>query len=323
MADLAFCAHYPFSSQAKSLVASQGVELTSSILERAEKRVTDAVLTGKIRKVAELSDAMNEELSAYAGARMIVSCANNRYLISRYAVAEAKRASDYLSSDDSGRPEYVEEVAEGFGITFERQGKEFLVPVAHYLAYTPRSVDYKLTNRKLSGGKVTVGRHERIRMLEEAVRKKIEDALPIRAEFPPDVKAAGARVLALLPKIEAAVVKVGAENYPPCIKRLLEEVSLNINLPHTARVALGIYLIKAGLPNAKIVDIFRSAPDFSERTTSYQVEYLRAHNYSMPSCATMDSYGICVADCRCGTPLNFKNEIHGRRLRRLEEEMKK
>jgi len=323
MADLLFCAHYPFSSAAKSYVSARGMEIVSSYVERAEDRVREAIISGKVKKVPALSDAQEEELALYAIARMIVSCAANRYLINRYAVAEAKKTSDYLSSDSSAHPAYVDAVAAEFGIRFEKAGAQFLVPLGKYLTYTPRSTDYKLANREVAGGKVKVNSHERVRMLEEAVKKKIERELPIRASFPAEVKASGARVLALLPKLEANVVKVGQENYPPCVRRMIEELALNVNLPHTARVALGIYLVKAGLPTDKIMEIFRGAPDFSEKTTRYQVEYLRTKNYSMPSCSTMDSYGVCVAECRCGTPLNYRANVHGRALKKEEEEGKK
>jgi len=314
MADLLFCSHYPFSSAAKAYVSGRGMEIVSSYVEKAEERVREAIVSGKVRKVPTLSDAQEEELALYAIARMIVSCAANRYLINRYAVAEAKKTGDYLSSDAGAHPEYVDAVAAEFGIRFEKTGSQFLVPLGKYLTYTPRSTDYKLANREVASGKVKVSSHERARMLEEAVKKKIERELPIRAAFPADVNASGARMLALLPKLEATVVKVGQENYPPCIRRMIEELALNVNLPHTARVALAIYLVRAGVATDKIVDIFRGAPDFSEKTTRYQVEYLRTKGYSMPSCATMDSYGVCIAVCRCGTPLNFRANLHGRRL---------
>jgi DNA primase large subunit len=117
-------------------------------------------------------------------------------------------------------------------------------------------------------------------------------------------------------------VKVGQENYPPCIRKLIEELALNVNVSHTGRVALAIYLVNAGAKDDEIVGYFRHAPDFSEKTTRYQVEHIRKKQYKMPSCATMDSYGICVADCRCGSPLNFRDAVHGRRIRRLEEDKK-
>lgn len=322
MADLVFCSRYPFSQLSKDYVSESGLELTSSLVEKAEQRVSNALVSGRIKKVASLPSAQEEELAVYAGARMIVSAANNRYIISRYAVAEAKRAGEYLAADEGAHPDYVEEVAGEFGIKFAAQGKGFTVPLASYLSFTPRSMDYKLTNREVAGGKVKVSRHERLRMLEEAVKRRIEASLPIRAKFSGEIAEAGKRVLLLIPKLEVAAVSVGRENYPPCIRKLLEDLALSINLPHTARVALAIYLVSAGVPTDKIVDYFRSAPDFSEKTTRYQVEHIRARKYNMPSCSTMDSYGICIADCRCGTPLRFRDAVHGARLRRLEAERK-
>ncbi|MCX6772813.1 MAG: hypothetical protein NTV88_03530 [Candidatus Micrarchaeota archaeon] len=321
-ADLIFCSRYPFTKQAKDYVSESGLELTSTLVEKAEARVNNALVTGKVKRVAELPDAREEELAIYAGARMIVSSANNRYIISRYAVAEAKRAGEYLAGDDAANNGHVELVASEFGVRFEKKGKDYLVPLSAYLPFTPRSMDYKLTNRELENGFVLVSRHERIRMMEEAVKKKIEGSLPIRAQFSEDITEAGKRMLALIPKLEVATVSVGQENYPPCIKKMLEDLALSINLPHTARVALGIYLVSAGVTTDKIVDYFRHAPDFSEKTTRYQVEHLRSHKYNMPSCSTMDSYGVCIADCRCGTPLRYRDAINGARLRRLAAEKK-
>ncbi len=322
MADLIFCSHYPFSREARDVVSKEGLELSAGIIEKAEGRVREALVAGKIRKVAELEEYRREELVLYAAGRMIISSANNRYLINRYAVAEAKRASDYLASDIAKRPEYLDMAASEFGMKFEKSGDAFLTPLANYLSFTPRSVDYKLSNREVAGGKVRIRGHERIRMVEEAVKKRIEATLPIRAEFSPDIKAAGTRLLALLPKLEVAAVKVGQENYPPCIRKLLEELAMNVNVPHTGRVALAIYLVNAGAKDEEIVNYFRHAPDFSEKTTKYQVEHIRKKQYRMPSCSTMDSYGICVAECRCGSPLNFREATHGRRLKMIEASKK-
>lgn len=322
MPDLVFCAHYPFTRQAKGYVSSKGIELTSILLEKAEARVKEAVEHGRIRRAAELPETMEEELALYAASRMIISSANNRYLINRYAVAEAKRAHEYLDADDASRPAYIDDVAAEFGIKFEKIGDGYVLPLASYLSYTPRSIGYKLTNREVSDGKVRVKKNERRRILEEAVKKRTESTLPIKAQFQPDVVAAGARILAILPKLETSIIRVGQEGYPPCITKMLEELALNVNVPHTGRVALAIYLVNVGLSTDKIVEFFRHAPDFSEKTTRYQVEHIRARKYKMPSCATMDSYGACVAECHCGSPINFRQEIHGRRLKRIEEENK-
>lgn len=319
--ELTFCAHYPFSPQSKAYVMERKLEFLSSHIDEAERRLVQVISTGKLMKAPDLREAKEKELVLYAICRMILSAAGNRYLINRYAVAEAKRASECLSSDMMQNEEWVDKVAEGLGISFSKESppasaksQKYCLPLAKYLEYAPRSTDYKLSNREVFKGKVAVNSHERVRLIEEAVKKKIESELPIREAFPKEIVEAAKRVLAAMPKTDIGVQISGKEGYPPCIRKMLEELEMSINLPHNARVALAIYLIKAGLDDAKIKEAFRKAPDFSERTTSYQIEYLRKKGYSMPSCATMDSYGICVADCRCGNPLNFKASVHGKRL---------
>ncbi|MEM4633901.1 MAG: hypothetical protein QW275_01980 [Candidatus Anstonellaceae archaeon] len=316
MDDIAFCSRYPFTLQAKEYAAKIGISFDYGIVEKAEERLRGAILDGKISKVAEHAESMQKELAVYAVSRMIISVASSRYLISRYAVAEAKRAREYMNEDDGKRPHYIDQVAQDLGLKFEASGERFLLPLHSYLLFTPRSVDYKLANRYVTAGKVLIGKSERLRIIEEAVRKKIEASLPIKAEFPLEIQEAGKRISGILPKLEAASLKVGQENYPPCIRKLIEDLSLNINVPHTGRVALAIYLVNAGLPDDKIVDYFRHAPDFSEKVTRYQIEYVRARKYSMASCSTMDSWGLCVADCRCGNPLNYKDSVHGKKLKK-------
>ncbi|MEM4554456.1 MAG: DNA primase large subunit PriL [Candidatus Anstonellaceae archaeon] len=318
MADLAFCARYPFTKEAKDYVSSAGVQLTGLLIEKAEKRVQEALETGKIKKVAQLPEAQEEELAVYAASRMIVAATSNRYIASRYCIAEAKRAGEYLGADTY---ENVQKVAAEMGITFETADQGgFRIPFWQYLSFSPKSYDYKLSNRRLKAGWVWVSRHEQIRILEEAIRKRMEETLPLKVEVAPQVKKAAERILKLVPRLEMAITKISQENYPPCIRKLIEDLAMNINVSHTGRVALAIYLTHAGLSVEKIVDLFRHAPDFSEKTTRYQVDYIRSKKYSMPSCSTMDGYGLCIADCRCGNPLLYKDSIHGARLRKEERE---
>ncbi|MCX8198301.1 MAG: hypothetical protein N3F07_03890 [Candidatus Micrarchaeota archaeon] len=315
MEDLLFCSRYPFTRKAKECAERIGIGLSSSVIEKAEKRLREAAVEGRIRKVAEIPEAMREELAVYATCRMIISSASSRYLIGRYAVAEAKRAREYLDSDELSKPENIDAVAEDLGLAFEKAEDGFLLPFWLYLPFTPRSLDYKLSNRQLAAGKVLVKRSERRRIIEEAVRIRIESSLPIKADFPKEIQEAGKRILGILPKLEASALRLDERDYPPCIRKLLEDLAMNANVPHIGRVALAIYLVNAGLSDDKIVDFFRHAPDFSEKITRYQVEHVRAKKYRMASCSTMDSWGLCVADCRCGNPLNYKESVHGKRLK--------
>lgn len=314
MADLLFCAHYPFTSEAKDYVRSEGISVGAAAIALGEERVSAAMRSGEIpTRAAELTEALRDDIVSYAASRVILSQMKNRLVSSRMAVSEAKRASSYLRSAADLSKGYVDRLANELSLHFKPNSSGgFSLPVWEYLLYTPRSVDYKLTNRELSGGHVVVSPHQRIRVLEEAVRKRIESAqLPTLPSYPEEVKTASSRIMKLLPKDEVAPASIGFEDFPPCILKLMEDLRTSINVPHNGRYALAIYLIKAGMNDEQIAKVFQNAPDFNLETTKYQVKYIRDKAYSMPSCSTLDTYGACIADCRCGTPERFRKAVHG------------
>jgi DNA primase large subunit (EC 2.7.7.-) len=61
---------------------------------------------------------------------------------------------------------------------------------------------------------------------------------------------------------------------PPCMASILESLKRGENLPHVARFAITAYLLRQGWDVDRIVDLFRSAPDFNERITRYQVQHI-------------------------------------------------
>lgn len=321
MADLLFCAHYPFSNEAREYVRTMGISLSPEAVERGLARIESVMRTSSILLAGSgMQNELEGEIVAYAASRVILSCAKNRLLSSRMAVAEAKRARHYIGSSDDQSSEYDGILAEGMGLHFTQNEGGYSLPVWEYLLYTPRSSDYKLTNRELAGGMVMVSAHQRLRIIEEAVKKRIEGApLPQMKEYPQEVKAAATRAVSMLPREELEPISIANEDFPPCIMKLIDDLRLSINVPHNGRYALCTYLVKAGLTDEQIVKLFRNAPDYNEETTTYQVKYIRTKAYSVPSCATMDTWGICIAECRCGSPVNFRKRMHGENARRSME----
>jgi len=307
--DAEFCSRYPFSSDAKQLVSASGLGMSPLVLEAGERRVLSALSSGSIPKslgLSEQTDAL--EVASYATARMIVASLKNRFLLNRYAISEAKRAREFLNTESD---ENFAKIAQELGVHFSKSGSDasfFSLPVYEYLRFSPKSVDYKLVNKPLALGRVSVSRPQLTRLLEEAVRKHVESTMPpSTANFPPEVLETANRVKKEIPKHDIeGVTKVEAGDYPPCIKKLIEDLSLSENLPHTARWTLCTYLAAVGVPNETIIKIFSTAPDFNLSTTAYQVDYIKKRAYSVPSCATVDTYGICVANCHCGSPLYYK-----------------
>lgn len=91
--------------------------------------------------------------------------------------------------------------------------------------------------------------------------------------------------------------EVEAEKFPPCIKEYVKQVSEGINIPHLARFTMVSFLHKIGLQNNSIMEIFRTAPDFNEKITSYQVNHITGESsgtqYSPPKCVTLQSNHLC------------------------------
>jgi len=306
--DLLFAAKYPFSSQARAALAESGVSMGEDTLQSGYERAQAALSSGKIPRIAaELESALVSQIASYAAARMLLLALNNRYLTNRYAVAEAKRASAYLSGESEGN---LEMLCRELGLPFERKGSSYFLPFQKYLRFNPHSAEYRLPNRKIAHGLVQVSPHERIRIMEEAVKARVE-RLP-DAKAPSQAQSLAKKLLAHLPREELATVKLDSSNYPPCIQNMLVRLRMSENIPHTARWTLATYMLKSGMKSEEVMALYRNAPDYSERTTHYQVEYLKQRGYSMPSCITMDSYGLCVARCRCGSPVHYRKEKHGK-----------
>ncbi|MEM3060524.1 MAG: hypothetical protein QXG33_03760 [Candidatus Anstonellales archaeon] len=324
MPNLLFCAKYPFTREAKEYVKGAGVSLDTDILRRAEKRVVSAIQEGKIPPFSEvLPSTYPIEIFSYAAARMIISGMKSRYFISRYAIAESKRSSEYLRKDPE---ENLKKIMDELKIFCSYSQDNTLMPLFAYLKYSPKDTHYKLSKMKIKGGFVIFEHDEKnklIRITEEAIRKSIESSLPVVSPTPPEVKRIAQRLSQELSHPKPPKTTIGSENIPPCIRELLDRLALSENLPHTARWVLAVYLLNSGMSPENVINAFRTAPDYSEETTKYQVTHIKEKKYSMPSCATMDTYGLCNATCGCLNPLRYRKGMELQKGQAAESEKKK
>lgn len=311
--DLLFASKYPFSKEAREFVSSRNVRLSYDAIERAKNRLTNALKNGSIPPLElGLSGSLENEIVSYAVSRMIISLVKSQFFISRYAIAEAKRASHYLREERSD--ENLMKIVKELKIEAKFDG-DYSIRFTDYLKYSPKSIDYKLVNKKISNGNVYLKRNEFIRVVEEAIKMMIYSQLPLKIDSAPEeIKKAADEIRKQLPKEESLfIVPVkGEENYPPCIRKIIADLRASLNVPHTGRWALAVYLISIGVKTDEIVSLFATAPDYDDKVTRYQVEYAKKRSYKMPSCLSMDSYGLRVSDCPCindrriKTPLQFR-----------------
>lgn len=316
--DLVFFARYPFTQAARNYASSKKLSVDEHVLALAQERVRSSIVSLKLdSKMPSEEKAVSDELASYAAARLLTSLLERRYLMNRYAVAESKRVKDFLDEDLEKKNEAVYAVAKEFDAVLEPIGlREWLMDSVSYLKNAPAAPEYRLANQKLKSGMVTLSSHQVSRVLSEAVKNKISKELPLPTKnLPPVFAQAAQALLQSLPKEirePATPIAIEAKDYPPCIKKLLNDLAGNENLPHVARFFLCVYLLNTGMSEDNVCKLFMSAPDYEEKTTRYQVSFAKKKAYKTPSCRMVDLYGLCVANCGIKSPLSYKSGMENR-----------
>jgi DNA primase large subunit len=301
---------YPFTEDAASQVREAGYSLESllgktsfkTVRGRAAERVAGAISGTISEREANTQAELLAELLSYPLARVMVSCLGDSILLRRYALAEAKLAYKRMQNEKEG----LTMLADDLGLHAQGPGP-YKIHFTEYIraAHGMRSPKWKLTNRDLFQGYLTITEEELKRIMEEAAREKVLKGLPL----PVDEKICNALEEYLKPlkeqleiirardKVDLGKVEEGA--FPPCIKKMLSEVAKGTNLAHSARFALVSFLLQINMTVEEIVSLFNTSPDFDEERTRYQVEHIAGASgtrYKPPACATMATYGNCPGE---------------------------
>jgi DNA primase large subunit len=283
-----------------------------SIRSTGKERVLEALKDGvmKYRRYNKL--AAEKELLAYPIARMIVSCINNNYITKRYALAVAKSSYEHIKALKSAV--LLKELAADFGISIRFD--DMMNVSMHFTdyircAHVLHEPKWKLLNRTVKQGTLMISRDDLARLMEEAVRQKVESGLP--HEVPKDIQVALEPYIAEVREIintrtskqgfsKEGFSEVIPDCFPPCISAAIADVQANVNLSHTMRFAMTSFLLNIGMAPDKVTEIFRESPDFKEQATSYQISHINGASgttYTCPSCATMATNGNCPGKILC------------------------
>lgn len=303
-------AKFPFVNGASRYVKSKDFELDElffdrafeNIRERGKERVLSAVGDGIKSPECPNERSAENELLSYPVARILVSCINDNYLIKRYALAEAKSSYEALRKipDDE-----FKKFAEEFNIMTEIREREYVIHFTDYIRYASgfHEHKWKLVNRKMNRGMVYLVKEKFSRILEEAVREKIESGMPL--DVPPETCVAleeqikEIREALNARKSEFSIgefKEILPDCFPPCMAHALSGAQSGVNLSHSMRFALTSFLLNMGMNVDGIITLFRVSPDFDEERTRYQVLHIQGSTgtvYRSPSCNTMVTYGNC------------------------------
>ncbi len=320
-----FACYFPFLEKSARFLASLGLTLDvaledKTIVNAAVARLQRA-LARQFPKVKRCLDKPEEEAAAARLALYMAASTKNVYILRKFADFESKYFRFLLRRIPSVQnPSCLVEIAYDLSIVAKPTAEiapgliNLFYPMAvrwsAYLKYAPQDPHWAMINRPVVRGWVAVARNEFERILEEAYRH---------------------RMLKIAEESELAVGKVAtvvdlsqfkAERYtpiekrssggsnPPCMTAIMNALKAGEGVPHTARFAIAAYLVKRGWDVDQIVDLFRTAPDFNEKITRYQVQHIAGQaggrkEYSVPSCETMATWGLCVARCGVKNPLQY------------------
>lgn len=338
MADRSFSARYPFLSEAREKVKEMRLTMEDMLSERYEniqsralQRIEEAV-EGRPRSEEDpMPQGEEVELLSYPVSRFMVAAVGDSHLIKWFAHHEGERARTYLDREPGERmlgigrelgleahdrapgpenkppprPQVVKGVRPLPG-AMEMERRSYWVRFTDYLP-PKRNIsgsEWDLINQRLVDGYVELNKHQYTRLLQEMVKKRVEEGLERKVSAPGN-RRLKEMIVSLKAKIESRkkrysptdLGRMSITRLPPCMRQILGASQAGENLPHHARFALVSFLNAVGLSSEEIFRVFTSAPDFKEDIVRYQVEHITgttsATSYSPPNCDTMKSGGIC------------------------------
>jgi len=317
MKPLSTLARYPFLKDAKTYVKNQGIAVTELIKDPLYDRARSIALERLehafehkdigVRQLSKESDCIME-LFSYPLSRMITCCINDSYFTRRYALGEAVRFYKNLTKENTF---FLVDIVKEFNlnIQFDEENQYLSIYFTDYLTYAPtRYKHWKLVNRELQNGYISLSSKDLSRITQEALRHRINDELLdkschelIQKTFSEEIQRLQNKIATQRKNNETIPVgKLDVEKLPPCIKRILADVQAGENVPHMGRFALVSFLNSLKLSTQDIIDLFNTAPDFDEEKSRYQIEHITggvsSTSYKPPGCDKLKTYGLCPSE---------------------------
>jgi len=176
MRELAILAKYPFLHDTRQFIKENGPSVDELLhdppYERARiisiERLDNALKNRDVgkRSLASESDCIMEILS-YPLARMVAVCIGDPYFKKRYALGEASHMYKYLLNESTS---FLLAVAQELEVTIQYNTEKNTIKIffKDYLRNAPtRYKEWKMVNRGISGGFLTISQKDLARILLE------------------------------------------------------------------------------------------------------------------------------------------------------------
>ncbi|HJJ28344.1 MAG TPA: DNA primase large subunit PriL [Methanocorpusculum sp.] len=293
--------HYPFLKEAQEELSKRdirpvGLSKTPGgvrYLDEACARVILAV-EAKIDQVyGDTKDDPFLDIVTFVLAKILVKCTKDRRTRERFAKMEARRIYKYLNIETEDDLKAI--VCREIGVSFS--GGSLSVPDYVCMASKMSDAKWRLINREVAAGKVSVTEDEHEVLIEEKIRSLIFASLggSVMESLVEEYQPWTDKILAKVQ--ERTLAEFGAieeSAFPPCIQAIIAGAAAGVNLTHSARFSIVAFMNSIGMDVQQIEGIFSRSPDYNPDMTMYQVNHILSNDYVPPSCATMLTHGVCV-----------------------------
>jgi DNA primase large subunit len=300
-------AKYPFLSSAAPLLRTYRItNLPQEVRARAQERVLEAIERGEKGVLPKLDNPWVELLS-FPLSRALALYVEDDWLRRRWALAEAARVERLLHGESD---ELLLHIINDLGLkTKKTEDGKWIMHFSQYLHLSKRLVTeprWKLVNRLMDKGLVTLTRPEVIRLVREWLNDSFIQTKTLPTNWHPEETKTIKE--ALQKRAAKTVAPAPSKEWAPCMVALRNRVA---DASHFGLFALAAYMANKGYEVKEIVDVLRVRSDFDERIARYQVEHIAGQRgsrikYRPPSCQSMKTHGLCIEDGK-HCPYNIKN----------------
>lgn len=310
--DLERLARYPYLPEAREYVEKLGLSLKemlahpvySGCIDYGRRRL-EGCLEREYKPV--LTDKLSMELTllAYPIARLIAAGSGSRRLVEEYARGEADLAYSLLQDDSEDQ---VKSMAVEVGLNLKGDSLYYLdfINLAGDLTDNPA---WRLVNQSLKDGWIRLEPWQLRRLLAMWVKVKTSEEIDA-SEIPKLLREMGKSVSHSKSKSyrKVTVESLEEDALPPCIEAIISRMA-DDSADHQDMFVLGTFLVNLGLSEEKILGVLRKSPKYDESTARYQLKFISGEKsgteYTCPSCDTLRTQGVCVAECDVKHPLQY------------------
>jgi len=230
-----FAYKYPFSSEARQIIAKEPQGLDEKLIKAGKARLEEDLNSASISYYRTgISGIQRTYVLSYVYSRMLISAVNNRIHIEKYARAEAQRARSAL--EDESLPNIFKLMGE-LGMEMGYAGEHFIVGFGKFLMLSAGNEGLSLVDQQLDKGLVYLTKERALDLAQSAIAKEIKRKLPIpQKELPKSVVDEAKTVK--LPKISTVEIRTGTYRW---IEKILSNPIADVR-HRTVNLILAPYL---------------------------------------------------------------------------------